>query len=94
MTPPKPEPVEDYLRRAINAAVFGLPAEVIPVLQSQVTALVADAEARGARRVLEEIRLDALATIRRFPGTSFDPCEAEAFKRAFAKYMKGGADGG
>ena len=41
---------EDYVRRAINAAVFGIPAEAIDAVQEQVTALIVEAEARGEAR--------------------------------------------
>lgn len=40
---------ESYVRRAINSAVFGIPAEAIAAVQEQVSALIAEAELRGQR---------------------------------------------
>lgn len=100
MTPPKPEPVDTaeefackripYIRAAEDENIDLLESVLAGDIRRRDSALVADAEARGARRVLEEIadRADDIHT------GSLAGDYWLAFREIVCKYKytKGGAD--
>ncbi len=111
MTPPKPEPVEtaeEFATRFVVAVLDGVRDDWTPTRQygmatarveARDAALVADAEARGARRVLEEMA--TLVSHSKWLNAETGSKEAgwgRAYQRAMRelrnKYTKGGADGG
>lgn len=90
MTPPKPEPVETAEEFVTNLKECTAPCcdDCAAAVRERDAALVADAEARGVLKALDELEAGACAT----PGCD---CWRMVISQVLReKYTKGGADGG